>query len=226
MDISVIIPVYNEENTISDTMEMLRPLTDRCEILFVDGGSTDRTVSMISDEFRVINSLKGRANQMNQGAMRSSGKVLFFLHCDSVLPDSALEQIEEVMEKCRAGYFGIRFDSGSLIMKTCAFMSNLRSVTRGIVFGDQGIFIDRELFFEAGMFPAIAIMEDYQFSLNLRKMKIRPVRTRDRISTSDRRFGRGNVRRLRVMWNMHRLRFLYRKGLSADEIARMYRDIR
>ena len=47
MDISIIIPVYNEENTISDAMEMLRPLTGRCEILFVDGGSTDRTVSMI-----------------------------------------------------------------------------------------------------------------------------------------------------------------------------------
>ena len=107
MDISVIIPVYNEENTISDAMEMLRPLTGRCEILFVDGGSTDRTVSMISDEFRVISSLKGRANQMNQGAVSSSGKVLFFLHCDSILPDSALEQINEVMRDHRAGYFGI-----------------------------------------------------------------------------------------------------------------------
>ena len=226
MDISIIIPVYNEENTISDAMEMLRPLTGRCEILFVDGGSTDRTVSMISDEFRVISSLKGRANQMNQGAVSSSGKVLFFLHCDSILPDSALEQINEVMRDHRAGYFGIRFTSGSLLMKCCAFMSNLRAGTRGIVFGDQGIFTDRELFFEVGMFPAIALMEDYQFSLNLKKMQVRPGRTRERICTSDRRFGEGNVNRLRVMWNMHRLRFLYRKGLSADEIARMYRDIR
>lgn len=89
MDISIIIPVYNEENTISDAMEMLsgRSQADvrSCSLT---GGSTDRTVSMISDEFRVISSLKGRANQMNQGAVSSSGKVLFFLHCDSILPDS------------------------------------------------------------------------------------------------------------------------------------------
>lgn len=49
---------------------------------------------------------------MNQGAVSSSGKVLFFLHCDSILPDSALEQINEVMRD-RGGIFGIRFTSAA-----------------------------------------------------------------------------------------------------------------
>ena len=226
MHISVIIPVYNEEKTIEKMKDMMRPLKDRCEILFVDGGSTDQSLSLISEEFRVISSPKGRASQMNQGALKSRGEVLFFLHCDSTLPDAALEQIEEVMNKSRSGYFGIKFDSESILMKCCAFMSNLRARTSGIVFGDQGIFIERDLFFEAGMFPEIPLMEDYQFSLNLKKMKIRYGEAKERICTSDRRFGEGNVNRLRVMWNMHRLRFLYRKGIPADEIARMYSNIR
>ena len=37
------------------------------------------------------------------------------------------------------------------------------------MFGDQGIFIDRKLFFKMGMFPEIPIMEDYQFSLELKR---------------------------------------------------------
>jgi len=226
MHISVIIPVYNEEKTIEKMKDMMRPLKDRCEILFVDGGSTDQSLSLISEEFRVISSPKGRASQMNQGALKSRGEVLFFLHCDSTLPDAALEQIEEVMNKSRSGYFGIKFDSESILMKCCAFMSNLRANMSGIVFGDQGIFIERELFFQVGMFPDIALMEDYQFSLNLKKMKVRQGRAREKLSTSDRRFGGNNFHKIKVMNKMHHLRFLYRKGIPADEIARMYRDIR
>ena len=38
--ISVIVPVYNEASTIEKIQRELLPLKDRCEILFVDGGST------------------------------------------------------------------------------------------------------------------------------------------------------------------------------------------
>ena len=37
------------------------------------------------------------------------------------------------------------------------------------MFGDQGIFIDRKLFLQAGKFPVIPVMEDYQFSLTLKE---------------------------------------------------------
>ena len=45
MKISIIIPTYNEESTIERLMETLEPLNERCEILFVDGGSTDGTLA-------------------------------------------------------------------------------------------------------------------------------------------------------------------------------------
>lgn len=41
------------------------------------------------------------------------------------------------------------------------------------MFGDQGIFIDRKLFLQAGKFPVIPVMEDYQFSLTLKEMGVR-----------------------------------------------------
>ena len=61
------------------------------------------------------------------------------------------------------------------------------------MFGDQGIFIDRELFFEAGGFPEIPIMEDYQFSLTLKKMHVKLGMADRRIYTSDRRFPKGTA---------------------------------
>lgn len=226
MKISIIIPTYNEESTIERLMETLEPLNERCEILFVDGGSTDGTLALLKDRYPVIQSPKGRAKQMNKGAEESSGDVLFFLHCDSEVPATALEEIETVMKKYRAGCFGIAFHSKHFFMWTCRVISNHRIKDRKVMFGDQGIFIDRELFFEAGMFPNLPIMEDYQFSLTLKEMGVKLGIAKHRIYTSDRRFPKKTIPKLKVMWKMNRLRKMYRDGVPIDRISKMYRDVR
>lgn len=224
--ISIIVPIYNEEKTIEKIQNQLYLLKDKCEILFVDGGSTDHTLELIAPEFRVLHSEKGRAKQMNLGAKESTGDILFFLHCDSELPDRPLEQIRYVMKDYRAGCFGIAFHSKNFFMFTCRVISNHRIKDRKVMFGDQGIFVDRDLFFDAGMFPELPIMEDYQFSLTLKERGEKLGITKKRIYTSDRRFPKGTVPKLRVMWKMNRLRKMYRDGVAIDEISRMYRDIR
>ena len=150
--ISIIIPVYNEASTIKQLMDNLEYFRDKSEIIFVDGGSSDNTKSIIEKRYRVVVSpKKGRASQMNYGASLSGGDILFFLHADSHLSPDALERIHEVMEKgYKAGCFKIKFDSRSIIMKICGFMSNLRVRLRNIAFGDQGIFIDRKYFYGLG----------------------------------------------------------------------------
>ncbi len=226
MKISIIIPTYNEESTIERLMETLEPLNERCEILFVDGGSTDGTLALLKDRYPVIQSPKGRAKQMNMGAEESSGDVLFFLHCDSEVPPTALEEIETVMKKYRVGCFGIAFHSYNFFMFTCRVISNHRIKDRKVMFGDQGIFIDRRLFFEVGKFPEMPILEDYQFSLTLKEKGIPLGMTRHRIYTSDRRFGGNTIEKLKVMWLMNRLRAMYRDGVPAEEIAKLYKDVR
>lgn len=226
MRISVIIPVYNEETTIDQLQNTLAPIKNDCEIIFVDGGSEDQTISMIATEFTILHSPKGRANQMNFGATKSSGDILFFLHADSEIPATALAEIEAVMNDHQAGCFGIRFDSSHMLMKCCQFMSNWRVKDRRIIFGDQGIFIDRELFFEMGMFPQLPIMEDYQFSLNMKARKINIGITEHRILTSDRRFSGSSFKKLQVMWLMNRLRRMYRNGVAIETISLRYRDHR
>ena len=224
--ISVIVPVYNEETTIEALQRQLLPLKDRCEILFVDGGSTDGTKEKISSEFRVLDSEKGRARQMNTGARESTGDILFFLHCDSELPDFPLERIRRVMRDYEAGCFGIAFHSRNFFMFTCRVISNHRVKDRKVMFGDQGIFIDRDLFFRAGMFPEIPIMEDYQFSLTLKEMGVKLGMADRRIYTSDRRFPEGTIPKLRLMWKMNRLRKMYRDEVPVETISRLYRDVR
>ena len=226
MEVSIIIPTYNEETTIERLLETLEPLKGRCEILFVDGGSTDRTLKLLNGEYPVISSEKGRAKQMNRGAMASHGEVLFFLHCDSEVPANALEEIERVMQNHRAGCFGIAFHSYNFFMFTCRVISNHRVKDRKVMFGDQGIFVERELFMEAGMFPDMPILEDYQFSITLKEKGIRLGMTRSRIYTSDRRFQGNTVEKLKLMWLMNRLRVMYRDGVPVEEIARLYGDVR
>ena len=224
--ISIIVPIYNEETTIEKLQKQLFPLQGKCEIIFVDGGSTDATLSMIDPSFRILHSPKGRANQMNLGAKESTGDILFFLHSDSELPERPLEEIREVMKDYEAGCFGIAFHSRQFFMWTCRVISNHRIKDRKVMFGDQGIFIARELFFEAGMFPKLPIMEDYQFSLTLKEMGVKLGIARHRIYTSDRRFPKKVIPQLKVMWKMNRLRKMYRDGVPIEMISEMYKDVR
>lgn len=224
--ISIIIPTYNEESTIEELQDQLEDLRGKCEILFVDGGSKDDTLKLLRPEYHVIHGGKGRARQMNAGAKASHGDILFFLHCDSELPTKPLAEIRRVMKYHEAGCFGIAFHSWNFFMWTCRVISNHRIKDRKVMFGDQGIFVDRDLFFEAGMFPEIPIMEDYQFSLTLKEMGIRIGMAKKRIYTSDRRFPKGTIPKLRVMWKMNRLRKMYRDGVNIEKIADMYQDVR
>lgn len=233
--ISVIIPVYNEESTLPVLLPQLEGLVGQCEMIFVDGKSEDDSVTLIRnwiekqgepETVKLLFAPKGRAQQMNHGAVNSHGEILFFLHCDSILPKEPLRQIRQVMKNYRLGCFGIGFHSRNFFMLTNRIISNHRAKYRHIMFGDQGIFITRALFMDIGMFPDIPIMEDYRFSLILRERKEPVGFTKSRIYTSDRRYPKGTINKLKVMWQMNRLRKMYREEVPVEQIAALYGDIR
>ena len=229
LKISIIVPVFNEEKTAGVIKAQLKEATQGrsdIEIIFVDGESNDGTLEVLGNDFTVLRSKKGRAVQMNTGAINSSGDVLFFLHCDSILPENFISEIKDCMRKKLFGCFGVKFDSSNFFMLTNRIISNNRAVLRGLAFGDQGMFIDRKLFFEAGMFPEIPVMEDYEFSLKLKRMGYRPVMARRRILTSSRRYGKGTVSIVKTELLMWHLRMLYRRGADPGRLKEMYKDIR
>lgn len=219
--ISIIIPCYKEGDTLSNMEEQLRPYKKKAEILFADGGENH-----FSGEYKVVPCPKGRAKQMNAAAKEACGDILFFLHCDSILPKGFLEEIREALRRTPVACFGIRFKPFSPLMTICSFISNHRVYDRKVMFGDQGIFLGRELFFQMGGFPDIPLMEDYQFSLNLKKCGIPMGLCKKRLITSERRFSGSFFHKLLIMWKMNRLRARYRKGEEIDALAKEYRDIR
>ena len=242
--VSVIVPVYNESARIGGLLSQLLPYRNECEIIIVDGGSTDDTVSKAEkyiaeycgpsdSSVRMLKTDKGRGIQMNAGALASTGDILFFLHCDSILPDGFLSEIRRTMSENDWGCFGIRFASHNVFMITNRIMSNLRACAGRTPFGDQGIFTDRDLFFETGMFPEIPVMEDYEFSLRMKRYGVRPGMTARRIMTSGRRYikpDRGLIRGtcdiLKTEMEMWKLRIMYRMGTGPEEIVKRYEDVR
>lgn len=226
--VSVVVPVLNEARVLPVLVPQLRALaeTDGCEVVAVDGGSTDGTRELLERSFRVVDSPKGRARQMNAGARASSGDVLFFLHADSVLPPDPIGELRRVARTHGAGCFGIRFDRRHPVLGFCALMSNARVRVRGIAYGDQGIFMRRGLFEDVGGFPELPIMEDLQLSLNLRRRGVRFGMTRRRITTSSRRFGNTAAQMVRTWRAMVSLRKLYLGGTDVNEVAARYRDVR
>lgn len=224
MKISLIIPIYNESKTIAPMLSQLDAIPGDWEILFADGGSSDDTLHQIGSRYTVLNCPKGRANQMNFAAEAAAADVLWFVHCDSVLPEDAHAQIENAIARgAKWGCFHIGFDYDGPFMGCNTYFSNRRA-RRGIAFGDQGIWVRKDLFARMGGFPDLPIMEDYEFSRRMKAAGIPITQLPGRIITSGRRYRGGFP--LITMWKMFWLRCLYRSGVDIHEIARRYRDIR
>lgn len=223
--ISIIIPILNEEKGIRRIQENLKTLEGDYEVIFSDGGSTDRTLEKIDSCFRVVKSPRGRGVQMNMAAKAAKGDVLFFVHSDVFLKKDVLLQIPEEIKHAQAvGCLKIVFDSKHILMRICGFMSNLRVKVRKIIFADQGIIIHKKLFEELGMMPEMPLMEDYEFSLRMRKKKILIVRINSKILVSSRRFNKYGM--LWTMWQMQKFQLRYRLGGDVEKIAKEYENIR
>ncbi len=100
MKISVITATFNREETVADAIESLRAQTfEDYEHLVQDGGSTDRTVSIVQemsdDRTHLISERdSGIYDALNRATARATGDVIGLLHSDDFFAsDSVLEQV-------------------------------------------------------------------------------------------------------------------------------------
>ena len=89
--ISIIVPTLNEQEILQKRSEYFEQLSHKAEVIFVDGGSTDQTVSIVQEWGMVVHSQKGRAIQMNCAAKSATQDALLFLHADTSIDFDDLE---------------------------------------------------------------------------------------------------------------------------------------
>ena len=224
LQFSIIIPVLNEMPGLPVLLMALQPLRAAgVELVVVDGGSRDgsrEAARSLVD--RLLDSLPGRALQMNRGAAVSSGSILVFLHADTRLPVDALPAIARGLSADGPvwGRFDIRLSGRHWLLRVVEWMMNRRSRWSGIATGDQVMFVRRAAFETVGGFPCQALMEDLVLSKRLKALS-RPLCLVGPVTSSSRRWEQhGIVRTVGLMW---RLRLAWFLGADVDALARRYR---
>jgi len=170
MRVSVIIPAIDEASAIAGAIDSaVRSGAD--EIIVADGGSVDETVAKAKDcSARVVSSATGRAVQQNAGAAIADGDVLLFLHADCRLDPSAVESVRKILSASAVGgYFRQRIEHPRPIYRLIEAGNLLRAKTLKWAYGDQGIFVRRDVFLSVDGFPDVEIMEDLYLMKRLKR---------------------------------------------------------
>ncbi len=242
--ISIIIPVLNEEATIGGLLgHLIKNSTSQnlAEIIVVDGGSSDKTLNIVEKilsgraesrpykknlstpleetEIVSVNSLKGRAKQMNTGAQKATGNILYFLHADSFPPkDFDKLIISEVRKGNPAGCFKMKFDHSHWWLKLASWLTKFSwRACRG---GDQSQFITKDLFKELGGFDEkFTIYEDNDL-INKLYARNQFVVIQEWITTSARRYEDNGIWKLQYhFWTIYIKKWF---GASAEELYQYY----
>jgi rSAM/selenodomain-associated transferase 2 len=224
VSVSVIIPTLNEASCLADTLRRLRPHRPH-EVIVVDGGSTDATCGQAAEADRLLHGPRGRAAQMNLGAVHAAGDILLFLHADCGLEDGALAAAEHCLRRrgVVAGCFRMRVTSPRPVFRLIDACATARVRLTGLVYGDQGLFVTRRLFERVGGFPPLRLMEDVFLSRALRRLGRVTVAPR-RVYVSPRRWEhQGVVRQTLRNWALTALAVA---GVHPDRLARYYPSVR
>jgi rSAM/selenodomain-associated transferase 2 len=225
MNISIVIPVFREQDLINEAIGSIRamPSGRATEIIVADGGADRETLDAIRDnEVKRIAAGRGRGRQMNVGAAAASGDVLLFLHVDTRLPSDGLERIAALMDDARypAGAFDLGISASGLSYRIIERVASRRSRLTGIPYGDQAIFVRRNYFIKIGGYRDLPIMEDVDLMRRIRKDGGMLCFVGERVMTSARRWQKEGI--VRCTCRNWTIMLLYLSGVSPKRLARWY----
>lgn len=224
-EFSIIIPALYEDYRINTTIEYAQKLNNNnnCEIIVVDGDSKGSTINTITDKsVRKIHSPPIRAQQMNAGAAIATGRILIFLHTDTILPENALEHIKEALDEAyyMGGAFSLGIRSTSRLMKYIEITANLRSKFLKMPYGDQGFFIRKRYFDKIGGFKKISQMEDIELIRRIKKKGDRICIMPEKVQTSARRWQKQGI--IFATLKNFFIVSLFHLGVSAEKLVKYY----
>ena len=223
---SIILPAYREADRIGHTIPAIKATAKAhpIEMLVVDAASRDGTAEIAekAGARRISSKIKGRAVQMNLGAAQASGEFLLFLHADTRLPeDFASPVLNAFREGAAGGCFRLSFDHSHWFLKGCAWFT--RFDIKAVRFGDQGLFVRKEVFLQIGGFrETLKLMEDQESIHRIKKygrFHILPAC----VVTSARKYLRNGIYRLQGIFFL--IWLLYYAGVSQEKLVKLYQQL-
>jgi len=220
MRISAVIPALNEGEAIGGLVVHLSHEVD--EVIVVDGGSTDETAgrAQTAGARVILADGSSRAVALNAGAAAATGEIVYFVHADTLPPRGFAADIRSAVARgAGAGCFRMRFDSHHWLL--CLSSWCTRFDVGLIRFGDQSLFVHRELYQAIGGFDErLAVMEDYEIVRRLRRRARFAIVPRP-VTTSARRYRERGVYRLQlVIYPL--VVALYHAGVAPPRLMRIY----
>lgn len=188
-DVAVVIPVAPGDEAWTALLPALRSAgLGECLLVL----ARNATAPDAGPGMRIIRATKGRAKQLNAGALASAATVLWFLHADSVLDAAVLPALDRHLRGGAngLGFFDLAFSAdGPAAVRLNAWGATLRSRLLGLPFGDQGFVVRREDFFRLGGFPDVD-GEDHAFVWRARRARLPLLALGATITTSARKYAR------------------------------------
>lgn len=223
--ISVIIPAYNEEKTIASTINYVyanapyKRLLE--EVIVVDGGSTDETIAEAekTNATVLISPRKGRAAQLNYGAKKASGKILYFLQPHALPPQNFISEIAKASSKGYAGgTFSLKFDYKHWLLNTLSWLTNNAS---WVYLSDQSLFVSKELFDKSGGFREDHLVMAHQEMIRRMKRYTNFIVMKDSIMASARRYLRYGI--FKTGFTQSLVYLLHKLGYPQYIMTKLYR---
>ncbi len=223
--LSIIIPTLNEANKLPLLLADLNTWNDNLELIVVDGGSKDSTVSIAKiHDILVIESLqKNRGYQLNIGASHAKGDWLLFLHADSRLDKIWIKKLiaitRKISSKDFAWYFDFKIENANLQFRILEIAVALRSYLFNRPYGDQGLLIHKSLYNLSGGFSSLNIMEDLDLMIRITKTnKVKSIGAN--IYTDSKKWANSNILE-RAIKNAI-LRYKWTQGYDIERLSNEY----
>ena len=219
---SIIIPCYQDEDKLPGLLEQLRTMPDKArEIIIVDGAGKE-SCRRICQGYHAhwLPSPPCRGQQLLTGASVARGDVLWFLHADARLSPNSFAAITRVIKNgAIGGYFKFRFDAprdwpADILKPVIALRCRI-----GVPYGDQGLFILRERYFEIGGHAPWPLFEEVALVRSARQAG-KFVALREPIFVNPRRWRQDGW--WRRTWRNRKLALKFLYGVAPEILADHY----
>ena len=224
---SIVIPTLRDSALLAAAIESIATGPDpSIEIIVANGGTHDGRLAELeagARHVRVMSSLPGRGRQMNAGARAARGRWLLFLHADTRLTPGWLADLRAIDPNpgVVAGSFRFALDSPTRWARLIERAVAARVRALNLPFGDQALFVRRDVFAAIEGYRETAVMEDVDFVCRVRRAGQLHHSRRPAVTSARRWETEGWL--FRSVANVALL-VLFFLGVSPTRLARMYRS--